>query len=478
MSGYLNNSGVLSGDHNNVVQKAMQEPIQALAQFIRNRLKEFYESNEFVNKISEFEQHVNNKFQAFLGTSSKRAKISYNEVSQSGRISLSLTDNGNFIKSENISTGEAILYNLVFALTAVKQDGCEILSLDEPDVHMHDDMIQVLVNELYELSTALPNCIINVASHSTALIEKLSALGKERVNIITFDNDRHVSNSDDDIELINALQRNGVHFSALMLSRRKNIFIENQFEKGQSDKEFFQKFFSPDNRPNIVPIGNSGNVQDSSTFAGAFEEILKIRGLDCVGIQDGDMWIKNELIKYLLGDLKLDRFINNIKKQKGFYIAHPGANSNAFYFNCWEIENLYLMDELLSCWKTKNGTKLTKSIYTEMLSNNRAILINEYLGTFFKWATRIKIDKKYSLDSLRTFLQKRFKEMDNSLGEGSDLESSVNKLAESVLNEDLLHWVPGKESKKFLHGQGYKFDFAEFNFEQSRIAGEIRKILV
>ncbi len=105
----------------------------------------------------------------------------------------------------------------------IKDENCDILILDEPDTHMHDDMIQVLVNELSELSRIVPNCIIAIASHSTAFIEKLAALGNSAVNVITFDKNRKVSNSQSDIDLINALINNGVNFSPLMLSRRRNL---------------------------------------------------------------------------------------------------------------------------------------------------------------------------------------------------------------------------------------------------------------
>lgn len=478
MSGYIGKSNLFSRESDNAVHSSIQDPMQLVSDFIEGRLKEFYESDDFVNKILNFEKAINEKFRRFLEKTNKRVKIDRSNLSTSGRISLELMDNENFVQSAHISTGEATLFNLVFSLTSAKQEGYDILSLDEPDIHMHDDMIRVLVSELLEVTEAHPSCIIIVASHSTALIEQLAALERNKVHIITFDNDRRVGNSEHDIELINALERNGVHFSPLMLSKRKNIFIENQFEKGKSQKDFLSRFFLQEDMPNIIPIGNSGNVQDNKSFSNVFGDILRIDKLDSFGIQDGDIWLKPRLVKYLKGELELSEFLDGLKLQDGIYISQGKSIPNAYYFNFWEIENLYLMDETLPRWKLKNGSYLTKSSYKNLLKLKRAIISDQYFNTFFKHLTRIKIDRKYSIQEMSTFLNKKFQSMKQSIVNTPELEIRMDELVDSILDINLLNWVPGKEVRKLLLNEGYEFEEENIDFTRSNLALEVRKILI
>lgn len=477
MSGYVSSSNLFSREHDNVIHSSMQGPLESVSQFIRSRLKEFYESDDFISRILNFENTVNEKFSRFLNQSNKRVKINRNDLATSGRISLTLMDNENHIQSANISTGEATLFNLVFSLASAKEEGCKIISLDEPDVHMHDDMIRVLVSELWELLKALPSCIIIVASHSTALIEQLAASGGNLVHIITFDNDRNVGNSENDIELINALHRNGVHFSPLMLSKKKNIFIENQFEKGESHKDFLLKFFSSEDIPNIIPIGNSGNVQDSKSFAHVFENLLKVAKLNSVGVRDGDIWLKPLLVKYLKGELELRKLVNVLKRQRGMYIPQDDSNSNSYFLNCWEIENLYLMDEVLPCWRLNNGSRLTKSGFVKLLQLNRHIIVEQYFDMFYKSITRIRVDKKYSIQGMRAFLQGKFIEIEKGILNASELEDRMRFLVDSLFDSYLIHWMPGKEVRKFLLSKHYTFTEDGFDFKNSELALQVRKIL-
>lgn len=477
MSGYIGNSNLFSREHDNVVHASMQGPIQSVSEFIISKLKAFYQSDDFEFRILQLENAINEKFKRFFSKSNKRVSINRNELPTSGKISLNLMDNENCIQSINLSTGEATLYNLAFSLASAKEGGCDILCLDEPDIHMHDDMIRVLVVELLELSESQPSCITIVASHSTSLIEQMAALGGNLVHIITFDNDRNVGNSESDIELIHALQRNGVHFSPLMLSKRKNIFIENLFETGRSQKEFFLRFFSNDDLPNVIPIGSSGNVQDSKSFTSVFEQILKVAKLDSVGIQDGDIWLKPKLVSYLNGELELQEFIDVLKEHDGMYIRQDLSVPHAYYFNCWEIENLYLMDEVLPYWRPKEGDHLTKSQFKKLLEANRTILKEQYFGTFFKSITHIRIKKNYSVGDLRTFLRESVERIEKRLSDADKLEERMTLLIDSIFANDLLHWVPGKEVQKFLMGEGYTFDDDALDLKDSKVARQVREIL-
>jgi AAA15 family ATPase/GTPase len=475
MSGFVS-SNFLSREMNNDVHSIMGGPIKVVSDFIRAKMNEFYEGDEFKNMIHQLESTINRNFARFLGTTSKTVKINISEISESGRASLSLMDNGNYIRSIDMSSGEAILLNLIFSLAIARVEGCEVLNLDEPDVYMHDDMIHVLVEELSDFSKHLPDCIITVASHSTALIERLAALGHDKVNIITFDNERNVGNSKGDLDLINALNRNGVWFSPLMLSKKQNVFIENQLKGGKDHRDFLLKFFPSDNRPNIIPIGTSGNVQDSSSFTGVFEEILKVSNVSSIGIQDGDIWFKGHLRRYLKSDLTLESFIKLLKKQKGTYIEGEGNQANCYYFNFWEIENLYMAEELLSCWKTPKGKYLSSEAYKQALDKKREAISAEYFDTFYKSILRIVPNKNGTPKKTQEFLKGKFTAIESDLSDVAGLEVRMRSLVDSILRQNLIHWVPGKEIKKSLENDGFTFDTDGVDFESLKISGLLRKL--
>lgn len=473
MSGFIS-TNVLAKQHDNQIHEVMSGPIREVSDFIRSKMIEFYQSSDFLNKITHLENEINGRFSKFLGTTSKEVKINCNDINVSGRVSLSLMDNGNYIQSADVSSGEAILLNLVFSLAVAKDIGCDVLTFDEPDIHMHDDMISVLVEELTQLSQSMPNCIIVIASHSTALIEKLAALGSNQLNVITFDKSRNVSNSKKDVELINALTRNGVKFSPLMISRKRNLFIENQFKSRDASNQIFSKFFNQEEMPNIIPIGNSGNVQDSNSFRGIFEDILKMGNLRSVGIQDGDIWFKPRLREYMMGQMVLTDFIATLKKLKGCYIK--GDAPHLCYFNFWEIENLFLIEEILTCWKSKDGSILTSQRYSELIEKNIKLICDEYSKMFYKSILRFPVDKAKPSLKMRDYLSVKFNKTLSILGEGEEVDHRVKQLFRSLLDNNLLNWIPGKELKGVLENNGYTFIDSDFEYLKTITSKRIQKL--
>lgn len=477
MSGYLNFDSLLSKEHGNTIHAMIEQPLTVVTKFLRTTLLDFFRSSDFVERISTLEKEVNELFTDFLGTTNKRIKLNLEGIGSSGRVELSVMDRNNYIKSADLSTGEAILLNLVFSLYSAKESSCDILCLDEPDIHLHEDMIQVLVEKLSDISRDLPNCIIIVASHSTVFIEKLASFFGSRLNIISFDGDKNVQNSKSDLELIHALKHNGVKFSPLMLTKPLNIFIENRYQKDDDKRILFSKFFAKENMPNIVPIGTSGNVQDSDSFAGVIQDILRTSHIKSVGIQDGDIWFKAKLVDYLLGKVDLDGLINTLKGQRGLYIQASVNSSNAYFFNLWEIENLYITSELLSCWQLKNGDSLTAESYLKILRKHKETICTEYFDTFFKYITRIRTNKTHSVAKRRSHLSKSFSSIESYIADEERLEIRMNQLIESILEQRLLDWVPGKEIKKLLESKGYLFTDDGFDYDSCNLTKQARFIL-
>jgi ABC-type molybdenum transport system ATPase subunit/photorepair protein PhrA len=474
-TGHLLNTTLLSYDSNSKAHEIIKEPIQVVSSFIRKGLIEFFGSNEFRENIMSLEATINNKFAQFLGSTDKTVCINYDDIKYSGQVLMSLKDKDNFINSEDLSTGEAVLFNLIFSLISAKAEKTRMLILDEPEIHMHDDMIQVLANELVEVHRVLPDCIIVLATHSTSLIEKLALLGEEIVNVITFDPDRKVGNSKKEIDLINTLERNGVKFTPLMLSRRKNIFIENQQKNGRSHKEFFLKFFSFENQPNIIPIGSSGNVEENESFKSVFQEILKTSSINSLGIQDGDIWFKQQLNNYLLNKIELAEFKELLRKNKGVYIMAGKEKPNLYYFNFWEIENLYLMPELVHCW-SKESVNLSIKEFNNIVIKAKPLIFRSYMDTFLKTNERLRIATG-SIEKAREKLKLRFESIDLILSKEEQINKKLNLLMEFILSKAMVNWLPGKEIKFLLERKGYQFNDKNFNFNKANISKQIRKIM-
>jgi phage-related tail protein len=136
------------------------------------------------------------------------------------------------------------------------------------------------------------------------------------------------------------------------------------------------------------------------------------------------------------------------------------------------------MDELLPCWRSKVGVPMSVKKYKDLLDQNRSIIHAEYFKTFFKSATRIRLDKAQSAKTGIELLRKQFDSIGESLPDGDKLELKMKALVDSILKKNLLNWVPGKEIRKHLVGEGYSFNDENFDFKHSGISIEVRKILM
>ncbi|MEQ8924313.1 MAG: hypothetical protein RLO81_00795, partial [Fulvivirga sp.] len=243
--------------------------------------------------------------------------------------------------------------------------------------------------------------------------------------------------------------------------------------EGFKHRDFFLKFFESKNSPNVIPIGTSGNVNQNESFIGVFEDILKTTNSTSIGIQDGDIWIKSILVEYLKGNKSLEDFIDLLSNQKGIYIPH--TESNQYYFNFWEIENLYLMDELIECW-TKDGKVLDQKTFQTILHKANDVISRQFLGTFLKKVSNIKIDYQQTpsmVEKLRKNIERIEKEIDNI----QSIESRTSKLTQYLIDNNIWNWLPGKELKSHLQNLGYEFNESIVDFEKIKLSQEIRKIL-
>lgn len=457
------------------ISTIIEDSANGINEFFDKKFLEFFESDEFKQSVKSLENTINDKLHRFFGTTNKSIRF-IDEYDRSLKTELFLLDDQNYIQSHDMSTGEAVLLNLVVGLATSNEIEHDILSFDEPELHMHDDMIKVFVQEILELNQKFPNQKILVASHSTGLIENIILHKDKNINLIIFDKEKNVFNSDKDIQLINALNRNGVWFSPLMLTKKPNLFIENQGSEGFQHRDFLMSFFEADDLPNIIPIGTSGNVEQIDAFTSVFEDILKTTDVKSWGIRDGDILIKQYLVQYLKGELTLEKIIKIISSHKDIYIYDKTKGGNQFYFNCWEIENLYLMDELLSCWKKGSGV-LTTDKYRSILMENRDVIFREYFNTFYKSIIRIRSNKNQTPREILNKTKNQFQQIEETLANTDKIESHIYSFIDELLQNELLQWVPGKEIKKLLEELGYVFKSTEVNYRSLRLSKKIQSIL-
>lgn len=470
-------SSVLSIQRDKDLSSIIEKPIGMINEFVHNKMTEFFHSEEFTKKIKDLEVLINEKLKKFFGSNDKSISL-IQDSRHYLHVQPILMDGENEIKPEYISTGEGVLLNLIFTLASPDLGEHDILTFDEPEQHMHDDMIAVLADEIDHLTYIHPHCKIIIATHSTSLIEKLSSYGKEKVNLITFDEERNVSNSNKDIDLINALNRNGVWFSPLMLSKRNNIYIENQGNGKKSHKDFYLKFFDSNNRPNIIPIGSGASVEQSGSFTETLEDLIGSTDIKSKGIRDGDIWVKDSLVKYISGKISDDDFIELLPKEKTSYIQVKRKKSSKvdYFFNFWEIENLYLMPELIKCW-VKKGKSLNLKEYKRLLKKYIAVLEKEYMELFLKriyprpnksQILRNKVDKiRTAADEMEAFLHRE-----------EEITLRVNNLIQKLISINALHWLPGKEIYALLKNEGYDFNDSVIEYNTLEVSTKVREILV
>lgn len=455
-------------------RQLVNETVENFNHYFYEIFREFIESEGFTKKIKDLEINLNKKYRSFLGQTRKSIEINFDDDLFNGD-ALVLKDGENFYSFNRLSDGERVLLNLIFSLTTARDKKPELITFDEPEIYMHDDMIKQLVKELEDLVSDLPECKFIVSTHSSALIEEIANLGKKKVSLIIIDDKKQVYNSDNEIDYINILVKNGVWFSPLMLSKKPNIFIENQGSKGIEYKDFFLKFFDIDCKPNIIPIGSSDRVATHESFSAVLNDIVGVsEDTKTVGVMDGDIWIKKYLIKYFEGEKELDDLINLLAGYGDFYIPDK-RKSNLFYFNCWEIENLYLIDDLLPFWN--NGHQiLNEELYKKLLYSQKSEIIKQYVKTYLKSVLRIRYYDGGDMNEYSIKVQELTNKVEALKVTIESLQVKADKLLNGLIENELLNWVPGKEVRKKLLKE-YSLQIDRIDFDSLKMTKAVREIL-
>lgn len=459
-----------SGNQNPIVRSIAED----FNNYFQNELEDFRLNNDKLKaKLKQLEASVLKDYNTFFESVDKKIEITLDPKLYNLR-ALVLRDKENIISFDRLSDGEKNLFNLIIKLSTSRGTKPGLLIFDEPEIFMHDDMIKTLVIELDKLATDLPDSIILISSHSSAMIEMIAELGAKKANLVVINN-KQIYNSDKDLDFIAALSQNGVGFSPLYISKRPNLFIENNSKTGDKLKEFFLRFFDDKNKPNIIPIGSSGEVKQFSRFQKVLQDLLKTQIEEkTIGIMDGDIWIVKKLDKVFEGHQNIDTLLDEIEAYDCY--INPMEKSNIRYLNFWEIENLYLTQELLGFWKSKQKKEsLNEKSYSYFLRERKEVIIKSWLKTYerslFKPIYFDETLKQYysDLESTKKILI-GYNDRKNAVDKGFD------SLFEKLLERKMFNWFPGKEIKNQLISE-YDFDDANIDFENLNLSKSIRSII-
>ena len=446
--------------------------------FFRKRVNDFQLNDpELLKEIDSLKKSVIVQYNNFFEQTNKRIDITLDPAKYNGK-ALVLMEGENTIEFESLSDGEKNLFNLIINLATARTNKPALIYFDEPELFMHDDMIRTLVKEIHALSNHLPETYILISTHSSVLIEALAEIEKAKLNLLTIV-EKQISNSNEDIEFINILHNNGVNFSPLYLSKKPNLFIENIGETGQIHQQFFSKFFDKSKLPNIIPIGSSGQVKTFANYAAIIEQIVKTQpNSTTVGILDGDMYLVTMFKSYISNTMTLEVLIDKLQKLCDFYIYTAAFDKKKIcYFNCWEIENCYLLTEIIPFWKKKSdNSQLDLNEYIHIVKNLKERVTQSWLKTYKRSVVLpLYFDNEDSSKLTENFNKMVAPLIDIETDE-KGIENRFDSFFDSIIEKGLLHWLPGKEVFAELKNQ-YSLNASEIPFEKLNVTNRIRKII-
>jgi len=453
--------------------------VNSFNSFFQSRLKQFREADSILlEEINKLQVSVIEQYNNFFEQTSKKIIITLDPVKYNGK-ALVLTEGENIIEFESLSDGEKNLFNLIINLATARENKPVLIYFDEPELFMHEDMIRTLVKEIHSLSGDLTDTCIMVSTHSSVLIEALTELEKGKLNLITI-TDKQISNSNEDVEFINVLHNNGVKFSPLYLSKRPNLFIENIGETGKLHQEFYSRFFHKSKSPNIIPIGSSGQVKTYQNYTSIIQQIVKTQpGSNTSGILDGDMFIVKPLQSFFNDENDLSTLINDLKANKSFYI-YPSNYSTikTCYFNCWEIENLYILNEIIPYWKLKSDPtqRLEFGEFVNIVKNIKSRIIKSWLKTYKRSIVPALYFDNETSEKLRENFEKMIDPLKKAESINDEMHQKMEAFFDALIKEELLQWLPGKEVIGELKSR-YTLDQESIPFDFLSITGKIRSII-
>lgn len=440
------------GDNNIVVANLAQN----FNAFFSKRIKDFCLSDpNLLDSLNSLKTSIQESYNKFFKTTNKKIDITLDPIEYGG-LGFMLLDDRDPVEFGQLGDGEKNLFNLIVHFsTAVDAQNSHII-YDEPELFMHDDMVCNLAEEIVALSKAVPDKYIFISTHSSTLIEELAGSGVP-INLITIQN-KEVFNSSEDLDFVNTLVQNGVKFSPLYLSKRPNLFIENK-KGGDLHRDFYLSLFKKERLPNIIPVGNCREVEKNDEYLDLLNDILgNSASTSSVGIYDGDKFFCKKFIELLESDKidKVNNFVLELINITDLYIKDE-ENNKSFYFNFWEIENLYFFNDLLSGWS------IDIDEYKRIILGNKNNIINSWKETLF-WHYIKPLQFKPTHKTTASDLDDKLYDKIVSIGKLKidDIEPLLSNIFDIFILKNVFQWFPGKEIyKNYIQPKDFSLDLVD-----------------
>lgn len=322
----------------------------------------------------------------------------------------------------DLSSGEKeYLYFYAF-LRRIKSDEGNIILIDEPELHLHSSQIRKLCELISGL--ALKNQIV-IATHSGEVLQHFIS----RANIVLLSKGvvDHISNPD---MMRKVLEETGLPIDPSVFTAHW-ICAENEPSTtlpggGATTPEVLEWIFGKNLKKRYWSFGSNRAVAQAYGRGISTTDTMGIT-IDVTAILDGDKLIK-------------------APSDYGSVVI-PEPTNDIAYFPFWELENIFLTEEILNSVIPKKNNKNGSEQFWELMEKNKASLLQTVKKTVAKNSLREYSLDRYINDSDPTTDIETWKQaVQNSTLDLTNIDVIFNE----VINQKKWQWLPGKEAMGFL----------------------------
>jgi energy-coupling factor transporter ATP-binding protein EcfA2 len=318
----------------------------------------------------------------------------------------------------NLSSGEQEYLYFYSFLKRIQTDKEKIILIDEPELHLHSSQIRKLCELITNL--AINNQVI-IATHSGEILQHFIS----RANIILL-NKGSVELIDNPEQMQKVLEDTGLPIDPSVFTSHwicaENSPTVSLFGGGPTTPDVLSWIFGKNLNKRYWSFGSNKDVAEGygDGISSGYMENIKM-----TPILDGDKLIK--------------------KSSDYFPTSVPIVKKELAFFPFWELENIFLSDNLLNEVIPNNGKSGSEQFWDKVNGKKQDMLLS--------------IKKTVIKNNLRRFSPDRsigenpevdFEKWKNDIQECTFELESVEEKFKEVLASKNWQWIPGKEALKFV----------------------------
>lgn len=317
---------------------------------------------------------------------------------------------------KDLSLGEKEYLYFYSYFRRIKSDENKIILIDEPELHLHSSQIRKLCELIRDIS--IKNQVI-IATHSGEILQYFIS----QANMVLLSKG-NVDNIDDTEQMQKILEETGLPIDPSVFTAHW-ICAENDpslaiKKGGPTTPEVLMWLFGKDLSKRYWSFGSNREIA-KSYISGIGTVFTSSRNIKITPILDGD---------------------KRIKSPNEYFPSDISVTNELSYFPFWELENIFLMPNLLN--KVIDGSsKLEGSNrFWELVKKDKSKLLNQIKKTIAKnYLRKFSLDKYIKLDTQNNieFWKKEIEKADIDL-------SSIDSKFDKIIKDKNWRWLPGKES--------------------------------